>query len=134
MWVSGLPFSLFLQAKSPAGGGMDAVGICVKHEENYFFLRFDQIIYLAACGRRTVIYSTRGEFVLPRLLGDLSRRLPDNPFMKVHRSYIVNVRWIRCLRPTERGDCIVEMDDTDDSTIPVSRKHAIALKQKLRIL
>lgn len=76
-------------------------------------------------GCRTV----RGEYRTGGTLAELERRLSREPFMRVHRSYIVNLDEVAEIEPWFNGTYHLRM--TDGSRIPVSRTFAKNVRQAL---
>jgi len=107
----------------------EMAGLAVKQEENYFLVRFDQIVYLSSSGKRTVVHTVKGDYVTGKLLGDIEQKLPAQNFLRVHKSYVINLRRLSHIQHMARGDYIAYMDDGEDSQIPVSRNHAAQLKR-----
>ncbi|MBE8722169.1 LytR/AlgR family response regulator transcription factor [Sphingobacterium pedocola] len=67
------------------------------------------IRYLKAAGDYTVVYSDRGEFVSSSGIGSIERKLDPSRFMRVHRSFIVNLEHIdACHRDIGRLFLIME--------------------------
>ncbi|GGH21081.1 response regulator transcription factor [Sphingobacterium alkalisoli] len=67
------------------------------------------IRYLKAAGDYTVVYSDKGEFVSSSGIGSIERKLDPSRFMRVHRSFIVNLEHIdACHRDIGRLYLIME--------------------------
>lgn len=107
----------------------ETAGLAVKQDENYFLVRFDRIVYLSSSGKRTVIHTIKGDYVTGKLLGDIEQKLPQKTFLRVHKSYVINLRRLSHIQHMARGDYIAYMDDGEDSQVPVSRNHAAQLKR-----
>jgi len=67
------------------------------------------IRYLKAAGDYTVVYLDKGEFVSSSGIGSIERKLDPSRFMRVHRSFIVNLEYIHaCHRDIGRFYLIME--------------------------
>jgi DNA-binding LytR/AlgR family response regulator len=64
-------------------------------------------------------------------LEQLNARLPRRLFFRSHRSYLVNVDYIREIKPYVNGAYILCMNDRDGSEVPVSRGRVKELKERL---
>jgi DNA-binding LytR/AlgR family response regulator len=64
-------------------------------------------------------------------LEQLNARLPRRLFFRSHRSYLVNVDYIREIKPYVNGAYILRMNDRDGSEVPVSRGRVKELKERL---
>lgn len=80
------------------------------------------------------------DYVLPHGVGgnhlagirmhELERRLPSPPFIRVHRSHIVNLDHMARVEPATEGRLSVIM--RDGTTVPVSRDRAKSLRRLSR--
>ena len=66
----------------------------LKKDTHFERVRFDEIYYLAAESNYTLIYTKSGRYVYSTVLKNFEEKLPSNTFIRVHRSYIVNVNAI----------------------------------------
>lgn len=64
-------------------------------------------------------------------LGELHRRLSPSRFLRVHRSFLVNIDHILEIHPYFKGALILRMDDKGKTEIPVSRREAPRLRMLL---
>ncbi|TYR36666.1 LytTR family transcriptional regulator [Sphingobacterium phlebotomi] len=68
------------------------------------------IRYLKAAGDYTVVYVDKGEFISSSGIGCIEQKLDPSRFMRVHRSFIVNLEYIHaCHR--DIGRLYLMMDD-----------------------
>lgn len=54
----------------------------------------DEIRYFKAAGDYTVVYATKGEFLSSSGIGAIANKLDGMKFVRVHRSFIVNIEYI----------------------------------------
>ena len=80
-----------------------------KNQKNYFFIKKDSvlnrvpvenILWIEALGDYATIFTTEKKYVVHLTLKVIEGKLPPDKFLRVHRSYIVNV------------DCIEHIDDS----------------------
>ncbi|MDG1277485.1 MAG: response regulator transcription factor [Algoriphagus sp.] len=64
-------------------------------------LKEDQIMMLKADGLYTRIYTTEREYVVRDILKDVTSRLSDKKFLRIHKSYIVNLDFITAFNSKE---------------------------------
>ena len=92
----------------------------------------DDIYYFEAVGDDTRVRlrakRTRRDV---RSLGQIARLLAPHGFLRVHRSYLVNLTRIRLLRRTATGGWELKLEPPVNRILPVSRRHAAALLKKL---
>ena len=55
---------------------------------------FDDILWLKAESNYTIIHTLKGEFIYATVLKIFEEKLPTDQFMRVHRSYIINLEKI----------------------------------------
>jgi two-component system LytT family response regulator len=76
-----------------------------------------------------ILTATRRHLVqLP--LADVERRLPAGKFLRVHRCHIVNLAHVAAFAPHDGGRFVAEL--RDGSRVPVSRRHARAVRELVR--
>jgi two-component system response regulator LytT len=64
-------------------------------------------------------------------LTELERRLGGGNFVRVHRSFLVNVDHVVEVRPFFQGTYVLRVDDRQRSEVPVSRREAQKLRELL---
>lgn len=79
----------------------------------------------------TVLYTTEAEHVLDRTIDELARTLDPDVFLRIHRSAIVNVNFVRDLTSVEGGRFLVTMSDSRGTRLQASRSGARTLRDKL---
>lgn len=95
----------------------------VKEGSQYVKLDVDQIRYIEALGDYVKFVTSEGEHVVHSTMKKTLENLPDKSFMKVHRSFIINVNFIHDVRKNEI--------DLGGIKVPVSKANRDALKKKL---
>lgn len=89
----------------------------------------DQVQYLEAAGNYVVLHTDEGELKLRETLGNLERRLADRDFVRVHRSYVVNLDAVREIQPWFHGDQRIVLKNGD--FVNLSRRYRDALRRRL---
>ena len=64
-------------------------------------LKEDEIMMLKADGLYTRIYTTEREYVVRDILKDVTSRLSDKKFLRIHKSYIVNLDFVTAFNSKE---------------------------------
>ncbi|MFQ5459301.1 MAG: LytR/AlgR family response regulator transcription factor [Anaerolineae bacterium] len=120
----------FIAARIPQAGLTRLWG--EGRDEARVLVDFADILWLEARSKRVHMHTTRGqELLVRRPLKDLERQLEPRGFARVHRSYIVNLDHVAELHPWFSGSWVLRMDDERRSEIPMSRRYAPRLKQRL---
>jgi len=102
-----------------------------KSENKYFRVLYDQILYLSADDRQTYIHCDEQTYKTPGVLKNYAEKLPVNIFYRVHKSFLVNINHISHIEYFLGGSYLAHLKDDDETTIPVGRKYAPQLKEKL---
>lgn len=67
--------------------------------KNYCELIYiDEIIYIEACGRKTIIHTSKNDISYSKSISELESILPARLFYRIHRSYIVNFHMLHPLQ------------------------------------
>jgi DNA-binding LytR/AlgR family response regulator len=85
----------------------------IKCESKYEKIFFDDILYIEGMQNYVRIYTTKGKYMTLLNLKDIEQNLQNGSFIRVHKSFIVNITKI---------DCIEKHEINIQSTrIPISR-------------
>jgi hypothetical protein len=66
-------------------------------------------------------------------LDKLDNELANAGFLRVHRRYVVNLSRVREVERRDRGELVLVMDDNENTSVPVSRRNARAVRRVLGI-
>lgn len=105
--------------------------IPVEKATSVAFIQMDDIIYAAAEGRNARIYTKTENYVTSFSLQELEKKLPEEKFYRIHRTYIVNLCRIIEFIPWFKGTVQVRVDDAEETLLPVSRTLVKDLKLRL---
>ena len=103
-----------------------ASSIFLKHKDRFERVSFSEILYLEASSNYTTIFTNHSNYVYSNLLKSFEDRLPRNLFMRVHRSFIVNIEKVDSFE----GNSIF----VKGKRIPVSQAHRPIVFQRLNTL
>ncbi|MCT1606737.1 LytTR family DNA-binding domain-containing protein [Nesterenkonia massiliensis] len=92
----------------------------------------EAIVYAAAARGYSSLKLADDKLLVSFSLNELERRLQGH-FFRVHRSYLVNLRYVRELVPDFRGTLVLVMNDRQRSRVEVSRRHARELRKRLGV-
>lgn len=107
------------------------IGLSIREQGNLYLIEHDQINYISSHGRYSVVHTTQRQYKAVLLLKDIEARLPDSDFYRIHKSYIVRLKAISHIKYYSGGSYIIFLKDEEETSLPVSRKHAPYLKQLL---
>lgn len=113
--------------KTPSTTGSDTVP--VQSEERIFIVKTDTILALEVNQGETTIYTTDKQYIVHEPLALWEKKLDGDPFMRVHRSYLVNVNHIREIQPWFNQTYQLTM--SNGLKIPVSRSYLKSFREKM---
>jgi len=94
----------------------------LRKNNKYHKVKFEEIYFIEADGNYTIIHTTSGDYIYSFVLRKIEDKLPSEDFMKVHRSYLINVNHVSGMA----GNMI----NISDSEIPVSRNYREDLNKR----
>lgn len=75
--------------------GQDSGFLSIRADRKVHRLPFQRILYLQALDDYVKIISTEGSLLPKITLSQLEKELPDQLFLRIHRSYIVNLKFLQ---------------------------------------
>lgn len=103
--------------------------VVIKKSGKIHVLAVTDIQYLEAQDDYVMIYTQQGRFLKQQTMKYYEKHLDPDQFIRVHRSYIVNVQVIERIEPYEKTNYILLL--ADGNKVPVSRSGMQVLKDKL---
>jgi two-component system LytT family response regulator len=103
--------------------------IFVQKSEKLFNLAVEEIVFLEASGDYTVITTKTDQFVSSSGIGKLEEILNPNTFIRVHRSTIINLNFLKEIERHFNGGMVVKMQN--GKSFPVSRTYAKEIRKKV---
>ncbi|MDE0771050.1 MAG: LytTR family DNA-binding domain-containing protein [Salibacteraceae bacterium] len=100
--------------------------IYVKSDSRLIKIDLTKLTYIEALGDYVRIHSKHGKYTVLSTMKAMDLKLPDDQFMRVHKSYIVRIDKIQKVIKSE-----VHLEGY---TVPVSRSYKDALKERLPLL
>ncbi len=91
------------------------------------------ICFVRAEDKYSVLYTADQEHVLDRTIEELERTLDPATFLRIHRSAIVNITFVRELQAVEGGRFKVLLCDSRATALYASRRGAALLRERLRL-
>lgn len=104
--------------------------IILEYKNNTELVKLNDIIYIEAESEYSRVFTSDGKKILVRrLLKDWMNILPENNFLRVHRSSIINLNAVVKIERGYNKNLLVKLKDYP-STIIVSQKYSSELKKK----
>jgi two-component system LytT family response regulator len=105
--------------------------IPVRSGSKIHVLKMEEVYYIEAQDDYIKIYSTKGNFLKQQTMKHMEENLPDDIFVRIHRSYILNINFLNQLEIYDRyGYTAIT---ADSNKLPVSRKGAVKLKKAIHM-
>lgn len=113
-----------------AWGANGSTRIPYERENAIRFLNIDQISAIRADGHYTMVMRDGAEFFCPWSISRVEQLIQSPPFMRTHRSYLVNLRYVTGFkREGDKAFCLVSEDE--HVRVPVSRSHVADVERAL---
>ncbi|HPQ44520.1 MAG TPA: LytTR family DNA-binding domain-containing protein [Syntrophales bacterium] len=93
----------------------------------------EEISHCRAYYGRSEVFTKDRSFFSSATLDELEKRLSNENFFRMHRSYLVNLEYIRDVVPYINGKYLITLHGGCAIDIPVSRRRAQALKEILAL-
>lgn len=88
------------------------------------------ILYVQAYGDYIRIFADSGRYLVRGRLADAAARLAADGFLRVHRTYLANLRRAIEVQTLQNGTAVLLLED--DRQVPVARRHVRELRQRIR--
>jgi two-component system LytT family response regulator len=105
--------------------------IVLKDNGKIKIIPLPQVQYLEAADDYVKIYTTEGNFLKKQTMQYFEESLPQQEFIRIHRSYIVNAQLITRITPQDKETHLAML--TNGAMLPVSKAGYARLKQVLGI-
>ena len=100
----------------------------VKKNKTYHKILLEKIQYAEAAGSYSILYVAKDKFMSNLQFKDLEQILPAHLFLKVHRSYKMNINYFSSINVEENT---IQMENGD--VIPVSRSNKQTLLDRMNM-
>ncbi|MBV1775479.1 LytTR family transcriptional regulator [Burkholderiaceae bacterium DAT-1] len=96
-----------------------------------YLLPAAEIEWLQAWGNYVNLRVRGHDYPLRATMASIEARLDPRQFVRVHRSYIVNLAYVKAIEPTDSGDAKALFEHGE--SVPVSRRYRDALRTQFQI-
>jgi two-component system LytT family response regulator len=101
----------------------------VQKSEKLLNLPVEDIVHLEASGDYTILTTKNDQFVSSSGIGKLEEILNPETFIRVHRSTIININFLKEIEKHFNGGMVVKMQN--GKSFPVSRTYAKLIRKKV---
>jgi hypothetical protein len=122
------------QAGEPAHPQAPPRRLVATRDNRMVLLRLPEVSYAESEGNEVWLSTDQGRLRASSPgLDKLESELADAGFVRVHRSYVVNLSRVREVERGLKGELTLVMDDRTNTMVPVSRRNAPAVRRALCI-
>jgi two-component system LytT family response regulator/two-component system response regulator LytT len=94
----------------------------------------EDIVFLVTTeGKNTVLKTAMGEYESSYSIGEMEERLPSSLFFKPHRSFLINLNYIKEIEPWFHNTYQLVMKHYEHEKIPVSRNRVQEFKKAINL-
>lgn len=120
--------------KAPAAVASDyKPRLAVETGDEVIYLPPGEIVYIAKEGRAVSIYTLKNKYEAHYTLQQLEEKLQSYSFFRTHKSYLVNLDYVKELRHWFNGAVNLHLNDQNGTVVPVSRNYVKELRLKLEL-
>lgn len=99
--------------------------IYIKSDKKFVLLQLDEICYLESLGNYVKVWEAQRFLLTPRTLSSFESQLPAENFVRIHKSYILNKKFVHYIE----GNTIYLKNATQ---LPLGKNYKQVLKQLLQ--
>ncbi|MDM8100699.1 MULTISPECIES: LytTR family transcriptional regulator DNA-binding domain-containing protein [Oceanobacillus] len=107
--------------------------ISAKIEDKIILFNPLEIDYIEARDGQTYLFVNNEEFASSNTIKSLEDRLQPLGFFRCHRSYLVNLQWVREIIIWSKNSYSLSLDNPSKSTIPLSKGNYSKLKELIHL-
>lgn len=103
----------------------------VQRGDETFLVPLAEISYFEAAGKYSYAHTKSKRFLTGFSLGQLEDKLEDGNFIRLHRSHIVNIDFVRKVTKDKAKGTLIVLADEKETKLKVSDSHLPAVKARL---
>ncbi|MCU0847699.1 MAG: LytTR family transcriptional regulator DNA-binding domain-containing protein [Spirochaetes bacterium] len=103
-----------------------------RENRKQYLVPLEDIIYFSSQGKHTVIHTKDQDFETSQVMKSIEEKLPPSMFIRIHKQYMVNIKFISHLQHDSGGMYTLFLKDEDDSSFPVGRAFLPDLKSLIQ--
>jgi two-component system LytT family response regulator len=107
----------------------DPERMIVKSGSRLVFVQFAELDFIRAAANYVTLHVGPATWDVREKIGDIAQRLPAGRFLRIHRSYIVNVGSLQSIWPSGGGEYMATLRDGRE--LPVGASYPAAIRQAL---
>ncbi len=105
--------------------------IFIEHGNNFYFVKINSIIMISAEGAYTKIITSKGvNAIAHKSMKEWESRLPQNTFIRIHRSTIINIDFIEKIDKWFNYSFRVTLKNIE-KPLSISRRYIAAIRERM---
>lgn len=120
--------SVMKTAEATVGDLNSSSMLTVKEKDMHHLILFNDIIYITSSGRKCIIHTQERDYETYVPLSSILLKLPADIFVRIHKQYVVNLRYVSHFSYYSGGQYILYLRNDDKNNLPVGRMYASMLK------
>jgi DNA-binding LytR/AlgR family response regulator len=120
-----------LVERRPAAGAVQKIPVVSAGKT--VLLDYGAVHFVRADGDYARVHTYDRAYLCTSSLGELEDTLPAEQFVRIHRSYLVNLAKIASVARVEGDRLALAIDDHDRTELPVARRQSKAVRERLRL-
>lgn len=107
----------------------------IESQEGIRYILPEDIVYVSKNkeNKTVSIYTTNNQYISTYTLQELENKLNAYDFLRVHKSYLINMSYVKELKPYYNGTYNLYLDRYDEQPIPVSRNYVKRLRNNIEL-
>lgn len=105
--------------------------IFIKHNASLVKLKYSDILWVEAMENYIVLHTFDDRYTIHFTMRAIEEKFPQKPFMRVHRSFIININSIHSI---EENTIIVKTIDNAKNSIPIGKSFKDKLLKELNVI
>ena len=119
-------------AEGISSGEADFRKLAVRKGGRTVLLSIDDIVFLSARNKSTYAHTFENQYLVDMTLGELESKLAKESFVRIHRSYMVNLNRIKEILRVD-GSFVVVAADRDETHLSVARRQSKQFREAVGI-
>lgn len=105
--------------------------IFIEHNSNFYFVKLNTIIIISAIGAYTEVFTNKGlKLIAHKSMKEWENRLPDNTFVRIHRSTIINIDFVEKIDRWYNYSLRIHLKNIE-KPLSISRRYVAKIRERM---
>jgi len=107
--------------------------LTIRRGNKMLLVKLEDVVYMEARDKYVSLFTEKGaEFLTEHSLIKLEEKLPSH-FLRIHRAYIINTKYLKEIEPYFNGRYIITLKDSRQTRLTTGRNYQAQIKKWLEI-